>query len=267
MGKSTIDNLKKLDVQFIIKSVMDRRRDQIRRLFGYDPKTESYAIIGAIPIVASIAFFMCYFLLALYDTTANIILVALKWTVMIGIYTGLVFYIHSLTFKNVNLYNVVYSLIPIVVLKILLWRWPDVSSPFDNTLGVLYNRYFGPLSRLLQHVNYEPLQGAPFDKISFPFEKTPLDWLFNSFNKDNIDDFLGENPAQSENKTEPNSEIKNIYIQTTVDSENYDVYGYDDVNSDLHELVKWKRYIGHMTYDYIAFILGLTYSMVLSVPS
>jgi hypothetical protein len=90
-----------------------------------------------------------------------------------------------------------------------------------------------------------------------------MDWLINSFSKDNIDSFLGEKT----NPTEPNTEIKNIYIQTTVDSDNYDVYGYDDVNSDLNELVKWKRYIGHMTYDYIAFILGLTYSMVLSVPS
>jgi len=259
MGKNPIDNLKKIDVQLKIKDAMDKRNDQIRRLLGYDPKTESSVIIGAIPIVASIVFFMAYFLLALYDTTKPIWAV-LKWTIMLSIYMPLVFYIHSLTFKSVNLFNVIYSLIPIIVIKILLLRWPSASSPIDNTLGVLYNSYFGPTSRLLQHVKYEPLTGEPFNKISFPFDKIQLDWLIDTINSDNIDNLL---------KKEDSKEgiIPNIYIQPTVDSEGEDVYGYEDVKSDLDEIVKWKRYIGHMTYDYIGFILGLAYSVVLSVPS
>jgi len=253
----TIDDLlKKTDVQYAIKTAMDRRRDQIRRLFGYDPEVASYVFSIVFPILASIVFFMCYFLLGLYDTSIKI-LAALKWTVMIGIYMGFVFYMHKLAFQNVNVENIAYSIIPIVVLKILLWQFPSISTPFDNTLGVFYNRYFGPTSRLLENIKYEPLEGKPFDKISFPFGKIPLDWLINSLSQyhiDNIDNFLEKEPIGKQT-SDTDTTIGNIYIQTTVDSDNYDVYGYSDVKADLNELTKWKRYIGHMTYDYIAFLL------------
>ena len=261
MGKRTIDNLKNIDVQHRIKEAIDKRRDEIRGLFGYDPKTESSVIITVIPIFASVAFFMYYFLIGLYDTS-NPIIAVLKWTVMIAIYMSLVFYIHSLSFPSVNLVNVIYSLIPIVFIKILLWRWPAVSTPIDNTLGVIYNKYFGPLSGLLENIKYEPLQYAPFDKISDTlFNKIPLDWLFNSVNED--DDVIKWLQEEKYGERKLDEVIKNIYIQTTVDSEGYEVYGREDIIYDLNELSQWKRYIGHMTYDYIAFVVGLTYSMVL----
>lgn len=261
MDKSTIDNLKNIDVQISIKEAMDKRRDEIKRiLFGYDPKTKLNAANPIVLSIVLIVFFLIHFLLTLYDTS-NLIYAALKWTIMIGIYAAFVYYIHRMSFPAVNIFNVVYSLIPIIVMKILLWRWPAASSPIDNTLGVFY-KYFGPLSRLLENVKYETLKGEPFDKISFPFDKIPMDWLINSFSKDDkLDDLLAEEPLV---KLEA---IKNIYIQTTVDSDGHDAYGYDDVIFDLNELSKWKRYIGHIAYDYIAFVLGLTYSMVLSVPS
>ena len=211
---------------------------------------------------------MYYFLVGLY-VTSNPIYAALKWTVMIAIYMLLVFYIHSLSFPAVNLFNVIYSLIPIVFMKILLWRWPDTSSPVDNTLGVLYNRHFGPLSRLLENIKYEKLEGEPFNKISSDtlFDKIPLDWLINSFTKDDkLINRLQEEKEEKEDSVKLGEVINNIYIQTTVDKDNYDVYGREDVISDLNELSKWKRNIGHMTYDYIAFVLGVTYSMALSVP-
>ena len=261
MSITTIDNLKNIDVQVKIKEAMDKRRDQIKGLlFGYDPKTAAYAvnpIVGL--IVASIVFFLIHFLLTLYDTS-NLIYAAFMWTIMIGIYAALVFYIHSLSFPAVNLFNVIYSIIPIIAVKILLWRWPSASSPIDNTLGVFYNKYFGPMSGLLENIKYEPLTEKPFNKIEFQ-EKIPLDWLINSFSKDDkLDDLLAEEPLVKLDA------IKNIYIQTTVDSEGDDVYGFKDVKDDLTELSNWKRYIGHMTYDYIAFVLGVAYSMVLSVP-
>jgi len=265
MGKSTTERLKRIDVQQEISNIIEKRRQEIEiQLTGKkSTNTISHAATEPltifiyyvlIPVVSIIAFIFLYILLHLYDTT-NIGTALIRWVIALGMYIALVAYIHSTISptRTIDLFKVLFAILPLFLIKILVWKLPDMSSPIDNTIGTFYLNNFDDAVSLMNHFKYVPLSGEPFNTIKFPFERLSFDWLFESLNEDNIGDALEEGQQSSAKE----DLVTNFYIQT-FDGE--DIYGYDDFKNDLINMVKRKRYIGRMVYDFIAAAIGITTS-------
>ncbi len=267
MGKSTTERLKRLDVQQEVHNIIEKRRREIEKLLT---KTKGgkkipspilkpastfityFIFYVLVPILTIISFVFIYVLLRLYDTT-NIGVSLIAWIIALGIYVALVAYIHSTISptRTIDLFKVLFSILPLFLIKILFWKWPDMSSPVDNSIGTFYLNNFDGAGFLMNHFKYVPLSEEPFNTIKFPFESLSFDWLFESLNKDNIGSALEGEQSNADDL------VTNFYIQT-FDGE--DIYGYDEFKEDLTNMVMRKRYIGHMVYDFIAAAIGITTS-------
>jgi hypothetical protein len=193
-----------------------------------------------------------YIVLRLGDTSRRF-LSMIGWTIAFGIYLGFVFSMHKMIVPNriIDLVKVLFAIVPILIIKGLLWKFPDLSSPVDNTVGTALMYGIGNVE---DHFKYVPLSKT--SPVQFPVDKLSFDWLFTSLNKDNVGTILN-NAQPGENGTNP-ALIPNFYIEATDDTIDW----YDGLKKDLTTMAERKRYVGHLVYDFIGALLGVTSSML-----
>jgi hypothetical protein len=263
--ESTRERLKQMGVQYEVNNIMEKKALEIQNLLegkvapkekpsDTKPKSVLFQVIYyfVLMIASFIVFAFIYIVLRLYDKSRRF-LSMISWTIAFGIYLGFVFSMHKMIVPNrtIDLVKVLFAIVPILIIKGLLWKFPDLSSPVDNTVGTALMYGIGNVE---DHFKYVPLSKT--SPVQLPFDKLSFDWLFVSLNKDNVGTILN-NAQPGENGTNP-ALITNFYIEATDDSIDW----YDVLKEDLTNMVERKRYIGHMVYDFIGALLGVTSSML-----
>lgn len=262
--ESTRERLKQMGVQYEVNNIMEKSELEMQNLLDgnvgknkklSDTKPNSIifqVIFYLVLLIASfIVFSFIYYILRLGDTSRSF-RSTITWTFAIGIYLGVVFRMHKMIVPNrtIDLVKVLFAIVPILIIKGLLWKFPDLSSPVDNTVGI-----YG-IGNVEDHFKYVPLSKDSLSHVQLPVDKLSFDWLFTSLNKDNVGTILN-NAQPGENGTNP-ALIPNFYIEATDDTIDW----YDGLKKDLTTMAERKRYVGHLVYDFIGALLGVTSSML-----
>jgi hypothetical protein len=273
-----MDKMNEADIKKEIAKIIDKRSDDINRILatpgaiagknssnstlkktGFDEPTW-WAIYVGIWIGYGLAAFIillliCYILYKSYKS--SFVVKSIIWIMLLVSYSASVFYVHDTVFDGyTNNFNMSLSFIPIAITLLLLFIYPNITKPLDNTVGyfcVTRAPFVEGLdvmkkfkSRLFPKENM--LDGLG-NEISF-------DWLITTFDSKHIESCLNQMKKDQEFNVTNGSILTDFYIDTPS----------DELIDGIKHLVELKRTFGRGAGLLIAATIGLAGSMVYSVP-
>lgn len=170
----------------------------------------------------------------------------------LGSYIGSTYSVHKTVFGGaIKAVSILLALLPVFLARGLVFFYPTISKPFENTIGYFWLGTF-------QSKDFEVMNN--FDSRLFPSEmlkefdsETPFDWLLTTFDVETVEKSIRQ--LKGEPTTVPGSIITDFYIKQEA-----------DVESKLTNLVEMKRVIGQFFIIFIASAIGLAGSVAQAVP-
>jgi hypothetical protein len=211
-------------------------------------------------------------MLLLFNSKKYILLLPIVFMILIGV---VVRFIHNSLFDG-YLYGFsgLISLIPIVIAFIVLYVYPTLSSPFDNTIGYycmsLYNSLFsasksdGGIKLGIEQLDVMD----NFDSRMFPKDmlgnfdnKISFDWLLTTIEKEDVDQFLKQFKVKDENLDIEKPIITDFYMKMPESEEKM-----NEIKDKLVYLTGLKRVLGGGACVIIATAIGVGMSIFSAVP-
>jgi hypothetical protein len=198
----------------------------------------------------------------------------LKILLFFIIYTGLVVLgnaqILKLSFTPGNTNKLLGSItcvVPVMLTFLILYFFPGLTSPFDNTLGYFIAKHTAkgdPMSKFKSSMFTENTLKALGDGVKIPF-----DWLLTTFNPTNKDEFkkaldsIPNKPVDIETAiaSAGSGAITDFYIGIP----ERDGEDYSDFTKNLWSMIETKRSVGHLVTTVMACVAGLAMSIGISL--
>lgn len=275
---SGVKKLNEVKIKKEIDKIIQKRRDDIKRILSTQKdisgkagdkilKTAglSYSSWLAIYIAIWIGYglaavilltILCYILYKSYKSSFGFR--SMIWITLLASYAVSVFYIHDRVFDGyTNNFSMLLSFIPIVITTLLMFIYPNITSPLDNTVGYFCLTRAPFVEGLDVMKRFKSRLFPKEDMLDELGNVISFDWLLTTFDENYIE--LGVNQLRKKDQelnVTDGSILTDFYIDEPTD---------DDV-SGIKNLVKLKRTFGRGASLLIAATIGLAGSMVYSVP-
>lgn len=274
---SGVKKLNEVKIKKEIDKIIQKRRDDIKRILSTQKdisgksgdkilKTAglSYSSWLAIYIaiwigygLAAVIFLtlLCYILYKSYKSSFGFR--SMIWITLLVSYAVSVFYIHDRVFDGyTNNFSMLLSFIPIVITTLLMFIYPNISRPLDNTVGYFCLTRAPFVEGLDVMKRFKSRLFPKEDMLDELGNVISFDWLLTTFDEKYIDSCLDQLESDREINIADGSILTDFYIDKSTD---------DDVNG-IKNLVELKRTFGRGASLLIAATIGLAGSMVYSVP-
>ena len=272
---SGIKKMNSADIKKEIAKIINKRRDDINKILSmqgtlasknsdnfvgatFDKKTWWVIVIGIWVSYVLAAFvillLLCYILYKSYSSP--FIVKSMIWTALLVSYSVSVFYVHDNVFDGyTNNFNMSLSFIPIAITMLLLFKYPNISKPLDNTIG-----YFcvtrAPFVEGRDVLKQFKSRLFPKDMLVGLGNEISFDWLITTFDVKHIPECVNRLKKDHEFNLADGSILTDFYIDA-VD---------DKLVDGIKHLVELKRTFGRGASLLIASVFGLAGSIVYSVP-
>ena len=269
-----IKKMNKADIKKEISKIINKRRADINRILSTpgalaskNSKSEDlvigqstwWAIVIGIWIGYGLAAFvilllLCYILYKSYKSP--FIVKSMIWTALLVSYSVSVFYIHDNVFDGyTNNFNMLLSFIPIAITMLLLFIYPNISKPLDNTIGYFCVTRAPFVEGLDVMKQFKSRLFPKEDMLDGLGNEISFNWLLTTFDVKHIQECV--NQLKKGQIVTDGSILTDFYIiDNTIES----------VAEKITDLVEMKRTFGRGASLLIASAFGLAGSIVYSVP-
>ena len=264
--------MNKVDIKKEVNRIIKKRQDDISRILstvvtGKNSKAnaESLDYLTWIGICIGIwtgyglaafstLFVLGYILYKSYKSTSVVML--MSCVALLASYMVIVFYIHDIVFDgHTNTFNMSISLIPIAITMLLLFIYPNISRPLDNTIGYFCVTRAPFVEGLDVMKQFKSRLFPKEDMLDELGNELSFNWLLTTFDVKHIQECV--NQLKNDRIVTDGSILTDFYIDNQIEG----------VAEKITELVEMKRTFGRGASLLIASAFGLAGSIVYSIPA